>query len=1243
MSDADFDYSRGDSSPDPLAGPVQENNPRARKTTQAKKQPLASSSPSKQNRARSVEMMSPSKSLVMNTPRGGVSPWRIKVTVQAEPESDDIEQSPTVKRVTRTQTTTIPLKDADSSPMKRRGRPRKSDTASAKVKRTGTPVKRTRANSKSRDASVGADTGAADVDTDVAPKRKRGRPRKSIPVQSSPPRVSEERIITPEPESELPQPGPADRIRARKGTPIAQGKPSFATSDEDSDAQTDMHTPSGSDEDAPEVHSYQEGSQRHGYEDEEEDEHFGPTYAPSDDEDDVLQDVSGFAFEEGITRMPDDTIAEGESFSMISVDSLPSSGGLTSPVLAPPTIRKHESLGVPAAANRQRNVKSSPGPPRAAPSAAPTRTSPAVAEPRHITPAMDDRSPSQPPRIEDAQSSVSEAETPKIGRVVKAGVALQGVLDPERATPETKPSKTVEGRFNELDDLFRGFSERSRKQLQAGLRLGEQLAQDNASNKGSPAQRSSPVKSNSATKNTNDVSGSPTRDQPRLLTPEDQDNDALPSPPTTQPVDIQYPKLDGLAGESSLLTPSPDRSEDDLNGEVGMPQVDGVTADGRPMTVTNEHGDVMRGTDITVIADEGEAAYDDVWQEEANLSQSQDGPSKPARGRLPRTRRRKNAGNVQYSDEAEEVSEPNPSTTETEKSPSPEKEYKGKQKAAVQEVESEDESSDASDDTGMFFASNLPNKRQTAARKRKSEKLDLSLLMHEGESLVPDSSPPVAARTPSANKPNPFVDPPPRFPGYLTTPAKSSPLRNEIRASSSPSSESVPQPFDESTLPLPPSSPFHTQVEGESISTTASDERQLRDEMGMADQTDSSLRNIRDEADDYSYAYEAQDRSLSEIEERTEMSRTLSKAPAISSSPVKNKQDFEESMFQPKRTYTPLFDSESSLQMSSPSKRRPRTDQSSPAKTETVRSSRIEKSSPKSSRKFIAKAPTEPEEVAQPSRSIFGRLGSVFRSNSVSQDSQSPQENRAPQDSRDPQDSRESQDSRASQDSRESQDSRTSQDNPIPQDSRTFQESQTFEENSESQDSQTSQESSSLQEAPPQSPPPSSLRNHPIAFKYDRLPRIEPWTKTHYKTLDSLFQLSTKHPLLFAPTPSSPHHAINTALLDDFLANVDLPYIGACFDAWGYRFGFEGMHGVICAVFYKLLVLEDIDEYEERTGKDIQMGEVGGKRTGEDIEREEVVRRFATVVLGEMLRRDEKRGVVVKREGRLNVTWPSRF
>lgn len=775
--------------------------------------------------------------------------------------------------------------------------------------------------------------------------------------------------------------------------------------------------------------------------------------------------------------------------------------------------------------------------------------------------------------------SPSEAKTPKIGRVVKAGVALQGVLDPARETPEAGLSKTVDQRRDDLDDLFRGFSERTRRELQAGLRLGEQLSQHSQSNTQSSPALSSPIKAKAFVEPAEDVFAPQAKRTSRLLTPEDQDDYNIPSPVVALPSDIQYPSLSGGNEESRLLSPanSPERDEDEMSWRVDTPPVQANNANGRCCpTINNGLGGRAHGKGMPAITNrekQEKEDYSDIWQEEASRSSTsleddgaipdktpqledlfaQDGPVKPARGKLPRTWRRKSSGDFQYSDEAEESQEPTPPSTESDESP-PQRSHKStenyREKNAVgaldTPVELQDEDSDlseGSDDTGMFFQSNIPSlfnkKRSTELRQKKTEKRNLSLLMNEGESLLLDSSPPVPiSKTPVNDKPNPFLNTPPRFAAIRSSPVKSSPLRQEIRASET-SSESIQQGFEESTLPLPPSSPFHTYVEGDTAFTTASDQRQFQQEMAAATSTDSSLRRISNEADDYLDAYEPQERSLGEIEEVTEPSRSYNKETTMipaTSSPVK--QTFEESMLNPKRVYAPLFGTESVSTVSASAK-----EVRIPEGVERIAIAK---------KPIVAVAASEEEQPAQPSSGIFGRLTSTLWS--------------------------------------------------------------------------------ALGNSP-------SPLIHPVLESFDRLPKVEPWTKTHYKTLDALYQRHRKQPSLFSPSGSSNTNT-NDALLAHFARSTNLPFIGAKYSAWGYSVTIDESLGVLCAVYMQLLTLKDVREYEMQAGKPIQMGDCNPGVSGATIEEEQVVKRLATVIMGEQLRKDEKKGKTIDRSGALTVEWP---
>ncbi|KAJ5645048.1 hypothetical protein N7507_011059 [Penicillium longicatenatum] len=102
---------------------------------------------------------------------GNVSPWRIRVTLEAtQDEENHVEASPSRKRRRpSTVTTMVPLKDERSplmerTPARKRGRPRKSDT----LPQNGSPWP----------GSPGHTPGPNEASTE---KRKRGRPRKGTP------------------------------------------------------------------------------------------------------------------------------------------------------------------------------------------------------------------------------------------------------------------------------------------------------------------------------------------------------------------------------------------------------------------------------------------------------------------------------------------------------------------------------------------------------------------------------------------------------------------------------------------------------------------------------------------------------------------------------------------------------------------------------------------------------------------------------------------------------------------------------------------------------------------------------------------------------------------------------------------------------------------------------------------------------------------------------------------------------
>jgi hypothetical protein len=306
--------------------------------------------------------------------------------------------------------------------------------------------------------------------------------------------------------------------------------------------------------------------------------------------------------------------------------------------------------------------------------------------------------------------------------------------------------------------------------------------------------------------------------------------------------------------------------------------------------------------------------------------------------------------------------------------------------------------------------------------------------------------------------------------------------------------------------------------------------------MEGADVTTNSVRLLRDEADEYLDAYTPQERSLNEIEEVTEYSRTLQGDSSIMpSSPPLARQNFLQHTAS--SSYTP-----------SSAARQPQSDTGSQA-TPTPLSREV--------------APQQ-EALAE---SSFVSTSSAGRSDGL----------RA-----------------AAQLQRES--------------------------------------SASAGSSPP-------ARAHPVLSKFHPLPRVEPWTKTHYKTLDRLHAAHLKHPTLFCSltVPPTTLSRANAALLASFAATTEKNYVGAQVSAWGYTFIMTPELITLCEVFMHLLTLGSAEDYERLSGRAIETGDVGPGRNGDKIGREEVMRRLCTVVLGEYVRADEKKGFKVKKTGALQI------
>ncbi|KAL8921389.1 MAG: hypothetical protein Q9208_005715 [Pyrenodesmia sp. 3 TL-2023] len=155
-----------------------------------------------------------------------------------------------------------------------------------------------------------------------------------------------------------------------------------------------------------------------------------------------------------------DSVMESEGFSMVSVSSLPSAPSQSS------NSAYNERMGMDV--------------------------SPSISR-RQVTPTSFHDSPTQPPPPKPAITTQQDREidkptsgTPKLARVVRAGIALQGVLSPVNQRSGSRLSSSglnssshlssAASPKERLDDLFSGFGPGTRRELRAGLRLGEELA-----------------------------------------------------------------------------------------------------------------------------------------------------------------------------------------------------------------------------------------------------------------------------------------------------------------------------------------------------------------------------------------------------------------------------------------------------------------------------------------------------------------------------------------------------------------------------------------------------------------------------------------------------------------------------------------------------------------------------------------------------------------------------------------------
>ena len=435
-----------------------------------------------------------------------ISPWKIRVTVDAEHE-DNAQPSlqletPSRRQPARTTTIQVPLKNGDESPSKRpRGRPRKS--TGSPVKRRGTPKpsaarkRRTMAeilqeetednrspgvkDTRKRKAREGSQLMIDDNDkeTDEQPiqnkprPRSRGRRKAITPIKFAVDETTNEThtLKSPIPQNRGPLKATTGNVSPPKSTNPNAGFEIY------SDSQGYRLPVSGSKAAVPEAaHSRVDmdeviTTEVSGNEStlEKKDEAMWrsmirPSFrSPRPAQPDDCAGSPSLKFSEprqanenGIeTSIPPldptdehqefDSIMESEGFSMISTSSLPSVGQQSQKsVQAPLGNITHHETPVKSPVDQ-----SMPPPPL-------------------------------PPPVDESNRPLSKPTqgTPRILRVVRAGNALNGAIEPSEITTSESPPlpEGSDDAPSRSDDVFGGFGAGTRRELRAGLRLGEELA-----------------------------------------------------------------------------------------------------------------------------------------------------------------------------------------------------------------------------------------------------------------------------------------------------------------------------------------------------------------------------------------------------------------------------------------------------------------------------------------------------------------------------------------------------------------------------------------------------------------------------------------------------------------------------------------------------------------------------------------------------------------------------------------------
>ncbi|KIV77152.1 hypothetical protein PV11_08975 [Exophiala sideris] len=456
------------------------------------------------------------------------SPWKIRVTVEAEPEDSSLAEA---AQMTMTRTMKIPLRQ-ESSPMdgmKSSGRGRRSSATSVKSKRGATPVRETRNSSRSRRQSVtnldviplGDDAEEDDwLKQKKSPRKKRGsQPRKSTSAtQPEKPTTTTFEIRQDTDAGEdndglLPQEqGPDDtspelrsidlnRVSLRQRATSTKSK-----ADEESAPQSEDNYPAATLMQKPSDVRKVSANSAMSY----------PTPSPSASYHGNSDDVGNALLQDqGATQATEnfDPVLESEGFTMIDLDTLPSAkqylNNRSNFEESHLSETRQENVGGPSSASPQTNKASatdiwlphneaitypalnvdesdiSSTVPSSPPVLAHDNSLLHVASAssngmvRKVTPLLYS-SPKLPSPPRQTAQKTSNHRHRGSASALFAGIALQEIVSPDH--PKDVPVSKQEimpkqhGRHIDEDRLYQGFDDGTKRELRAGLRFGEELA-----------------------------------------------------------------------------------------------------------------------------------------------------------------------------------------------------------------------------------------------------------------------------------------------------------------------------------------------------------------------------------------------------------------------------------------------------------------------------------------------------------------------------------------------------------------------------------------------------------------------------------------------------------------------------------------------------------------------------------------------------------------------------------------------